>query len=207
MKVQMIVHVKNDDGTVGAESTAVEVDVPNYEAFTGPEQFGEVFDQAEIGLLGIHTYELKEGSHKVFSTEGDVFPETGSREHFKTVCFREGVVFSACDESFRKSASHINRAWWRQEKTDQVQSRTIANVVEREGKQIQAHLRTKAEHILQDHGFTRDGSVADPQKAFASITKEDVTLSREVVCQTIEELNRGKEEEKQIDISELHAHV
>jgi hypothetical protein len=159
---------------------------------------------AEIGLLGIHTYELKEGSKKIFSTEGDVFPETGSREHYKTVCFREVVVFSACDESFRKSASQINRVWWRQEKTDQVQSRTIANVVEREGEQMQAHLRTKAKHILEDYGFTADGSLSDPKKAFASIKKEDVTLSREVVCHMIEELNRGQEKEKHIDISELH---
>ena len=120
------------------------------------------------------------------------------------MCFREVVLFSACDASFRRSASEINRVWWRQEKTDQVQSRTIANVVEREGEQIQAHLRRHSEHILQDHGFTTDGSVADSNKAFAAITKEDVTLSREVVCQTIEELNRGQEEEKCIDISELH---
>jgi len=120
------------------------------------------------------------------------------------VCFREVVVFSACDASFRKSASEINRVWWRQEKTDQVQSRTIANMVEREGEQIQAHLRRQSKHILQDHGFTTEGSVADSNKAFAAITKEDVTLSREVVCQTIEELNRGQEEEKQIDLSELH---
>jgi hypothetical protein len=51
MKIQMIVHIKNDDGTVGAESTAIEVDVPNYEAFTGPENFGEVFDQYERKVL------------------------------------------------------------------------------------------------------------------------------------------------------------
>ena len=48
---------------------------------------------AEIGLLGIHTYEIKEGSRKVFNTEGDVFPETSSREHYKTVCFGEVVLF------------------------------------------------------------------------------------------------------------------
>ena len=40
MKIQMIVHIKNEDGTLGADSTAIEVDVPNYEAFTGPENFG-----------------------------------------------------------------------------------------------------------------------------------------------------------------------
>ena len=51
MKIQMIVHIKNDDGTLGAESTTIEVDVPNYEAFTGPEQFGEVFDQYERKVL------------------------------------------------------------------------------------------------------------------------------------------------------------
>ena len=51
MKIQMIVNIKNDDGTFGAESTAIEVDVPNYEAFTGPEQFGEVFDQYERKVL------------------------------------------------------------------------------------------------------------------------------------------------------------
>jgi len=28
MKVQMVVHIKNDDGTCGADSTAIEVDVP-----------------------------------------------------------------------------------------------------------------------------------------------------------------------------------
>jgi hypothetical protein len=51
MKIQMIVHMKNDDGILGAESTIIEVDVPNYEAFTGPEQFGEVFDQYERKVL------------------------------------------------------------------------------------------------------------------------------------------------------------
>lgn len=36
MKVQMIVHIKNDDGTFEADLTAIEVNVPNYEVFTGP---------------------------------------------------------------------------------------------------------------------------------------------------------------------------
>jgi hypothetical protein len=51
MKVQITVNIKNDDGTCGAESTKIEVEVPNYEAFTGPEQFGEVFDQYERKVL------------------------------------------------------------------------------------------------------------------------------------------------------------
>ena len=51
MKIQMIVHIKNDDGTFEADSIAIEVNVPNYEAFTGPENFGEVFDQYERKML------------------------------------------------------------------------------------------------------------------------------------------------------------
>src|SRR6266550_2886882 len=146
MKIRMIVNIKNDDGTIGAESTAIEVEVPNYEAFTGPENFGEVFDQyerevlearnevveaatekylggmvkktqseaetrggkiiekpihyiidAEIGQLEVDAFEIKEGSRRVYSTEGGIFPEIGSREHYKTVCFRELAVFSCCD--------------------------------------------------------------------------------------------------------------
>ena len=58
---------------------------------------------AEIGRLGIHTFEIKEGSRKVFTTEKDIFPETGSREHYQTACFREVIVFFPCDETFRES--------------------------------------------------------------------------------------------------------
>jgi hypothetical protein len=64
---------------------------------------------AEIGRLGVHIFEIKDGLLKVFSTEKDVFPETGSREHDKTVCFREVVVFFPCDDPFRRSAEKINR--------------------------------------------------------------------------------------------------
>jgi hypothetical protein len=51
MKIEMIVHIKNDDGTLRTESTVREVDIPNDEAFTGPETFGEVFDQYERKML------------------------------------------------------------------------------------------------------------------------------------------------------------
>jgi hypothetical protein len=78
----------------------------------------------------------------------------------------------------------------------------MANLVEREGEQIQAQVEKKAERILEDHGFTPDGSLIDQQKAFKSIDCSDVTCDHEVVCHIIEELNRGQE--KHIDFSELH---
>jgi hypothetical protein len=64
MKIQMIVHIKNDDGTFEAESTAIEVDVPNYEAFTGPENFGEVFDQYERKVLEARNEVVEAASEK-----------------------------------------------------------------------------------------------------------------------------------------------
>jgi hypothetical protein len=78
----------------------------------------------------------------------------------------------------------------------------MANLVEREGEQIQAHVGKKAERILEDHGFNTDGLLTDQEKVFKSINRSEVTLDHKVVCHMIEELNRGKE--KHIDLSELH---
>ena len=67
MKVQMIVNIKNDDGTLGAETTTIEVDVPNYEAFTGPEQFGEIFDQYERKVLEARNAVVKAATENYLS--------------------------------------------------------------------------------------------------------------------------------------------
>jgi hypothetical protein len=110
------------------------------------------------------------------------------------------VLFFPCDDTFRKSAQKINRMWWREEKQDQVQSRTIANLVEREGEQIQASIEEKAERILEDCGFTSDGTIKDQQKVSQLIKEEEVLLDQEKICRAIEELNSGKEKEKQINL-------
>ncbi len=156
---------------------------------------------AEIGRLGIDTFEIREGKKPVFTTEKDVFPETGSREHYKTACFRELVVFFPCDETFRRSADKINRVLWRQEKADQVQSRTIANLVEREGDSVQVCLKEKAEQILSCHGFNTDGKLLE--KKFELIA-EEVVLPQARVCKMIDELNAENPKEHHITLSELH---
>jgi hypothetical protein len=148
--------------------------------------------EAEVGQLEIATFEIKKGSKKVFSTKRDVFPETGPREHHKTVCFRELALFYPCDEPFRKSAQKLNRALWRKEGRE-VRARTMANLAQREGEQIATQVEKKAERILEDHGFTPDGSFIDQQKAFKSIDCSDITYDHQVVCHMIEDLNRGQE--------------
>ena len=112
-------------------------------------------------------------------------------------------MFFPCDDSFRTSETKINRLLWRQEKRDRVQSRTIANLVEREGKLIQEQIGKKAARILESNGFSSDGKLTDREKAFEAIAK-DTFLPQEIVCKMIEEFNAGKEKEQQIDSCSLH---
>jgi hypothetical protein len=185
---------------VGKKKTQSEREVQGGEVIFRPKDY--TID-AEIGRMDVDTFEIKKGSKKEFSTKRDVFPETGPREAHKTVCFREFALFYPCDESYRKSAKALNRAL-RRKKGQEVKVRTIANLVEREGEQIQMHVEKKAEHILEDHGWTSDGIIRDQEKAFGSIKKEEVLLDQEKISQAIKELNRGQSEEKHIIMSELH---
>jgi hypothetical protein len=51
MKVQIIVNITQEEPSEATESTAIEVNVPEFEAFPGPETFGEVFDHYERAVL------------------------------------------------------------------------------------------------------------------------------------------------------------
>jgi hypothetical protein len=119
------------------------------------------------------------------------------------VCFREFALFYPCDESYRKSARKINRALRRKE-GQEVQARTLANLVEREGEKIQEYIEKKAEHLLESHGWNSNGSITHQEKVSEAVQKEEVMLAQEKVCQMIEELNKGREKEKRIDLSQLH---
>jgi hypothetical protein len=158
---------------------------------------------AEIGRLGIDTFEIKKGRRSVCTTEKDVFPKTGSREHYKTACFREVVVFFPCDETFRRSADRINRLLWRQEKTKQLQVRTMANLVEREGKLIQEQICKKAEGILTSSGFNTEGKLTSGEKAFEPAACKAL-FPPETVCKMIAELNEENTKERHMNFSELH---
>jgi hypothetical protein len=110
-------------------------------------------------------------------------------------------VFFPCDDTYRRSADKLNRVLWRQEKTDQVQSRTIANLVEREGESIQDHLKEKAEQIFTCNGFSTDGKLL---KEKFEMVAEEAVLPQETICKMIEELNAGNPKERHIDFCQLH---
>ncbi len=51
MKMRLRGTLHNEDESEVTEVTTVEVEVPDFEAFTGPDTFGEVFDQYEQTAL------------------------------------------------------------------------------------------------------------------------------------------------------------
>jgi hypothetical protein len=127
--------------------------------------------------MEIPVNEIRSGTQKVFSPEGDLFPEIASREHYQTPCFKEVVMLFPCDESYRKSAQKINRVL-RRNQQDAIQYRTIDNMVEREGKDIQEHLEKKAEEILKKEGFTGGGKRISGYNEMTSDPSEESTGER-----------------------------
>ena len=51
MKVEITVNIKKEDGTLATEKTTMEVDVPDFENFTGADTFGKVFHEYEQSVL------------------------------------------------------------------------------------------------------------------------------------------------------------
>lgn len=67
MKMQITVNIKNEDDSEVAEPTTIEVEVPDFEAFTGPDKFGEVFDQYERKVLKARNEAIEAATEKYLS--------------------------------------------------------------------------------------------------------------------------------------------
>jgi activator of HSP90 ATPase len=67
MKVKITVNIENTDGSAVAEPTTIDVDVPEFEEFTGPEKFGEVFDQYERKVLKARNEAIEAATEKYLS--------------------------------------------------------------------------------------------------------------------------------------------
>lgn len=104
------------------------------------------------------------------------------------------------DESYRDSEKKINRIRWQEENT--IQSRTIANIVEKEGNKITKEIEKKAGNILEIYGFNKNGQPKE-WDGTSRVQTETELISEEMVKGTIEEYNKGKEKELQIEASEL----
>jgi len=62
MRIRVTLH--EEDELEVTEATSMEVEVPNFEAFTGPDTFGEVFDQYEQTALDARNGMMKAVTEK-----------------------------------------------------------------------------------------------------------------------------------------------
>jgi hypothetical protein len=51
MMIEIIVKIKNDDGTESIRPITVDTDIPEFEDYTGPDNFREVFHRCDIYSL------------------------------------------------------------------------------------------------------------------------------------------------------------
>ena len=68
MKMRIRVTLHNEDDSEATEATTMEVEVPDFEAFTGPDTFGEVFDQYEQTALEARNGVMGAVTEKYLST-------------------------------------------------------------------------------------------------------------------------------------------
>jgi hypothetical protein len=68
MRIRVTLHDENESEVT--EATSMEVEVPNFEAFTGPDTFGEVFDQYEQTALEARNGVMKAVSEKYLNELG-----------------------------------------------------------------------------------------------------------------------------------------
>jgi hypothetical protein len=67
MKLEITINLKETDGTPVTEATTIEVEVPDFEAFTGPARFGEVFDAYERKVLKARNEAVAAATEKYLS--------------------------------------------------------------------------------------------------------------------------------------------
>jgi len=133
----------------------------------------------EVGRITFDTYWIEE-------TAGDkakcVFPTLHAQEWYRTTGFKElAMVHGSVEKSYRKTTTLINRVRHQESATP---SRTLRENTESEGQQLMAYIERQATTVLQEHGFTPDGT---PTQAAANHSRQTlVTLPPEQVALAVQ---------------------
>jgi hypothetical protein len=67
MKLKITVEIENTDGSAAVEKTVIDVEVPDFEAFTGPDTFGADFDKYERKVLKARNEAIEAATEKYLS--------------------------------------------------------------------------------------------------------------------------------------------
>jgi hypothetical protein len=154
----------------------------------------------EIGRFTFKTHSLYIDNKNVFDTAKDIFETLYSKEWYRTEGFNEIALDLVTDMSYRKAVKKLNRIRHEEEGTP---LKTLANIVEIEGENIQSEMISKSKQILKENDFSTE---ATPLKCKNTVSYEQikckVALKEEVLETVINEYNLNKQPEFRIDISE-----
>lgn len=95
--------------------------------------------------------------------------------------------------SYRESTNILNRVRW-QDQQEGTPSRTLANIVETEGNQIQKHLENTTDKILSQHNFNQNGNIVNKKEAYG-LSPSKASISKEAITEAINEYNIEVENE------------
>ena len=147
------------------------------------------------------TYRLMRGSRTVFNSRRELFPEVALTESYHTACFDDLTLNLASHiTSYRAVGEILNRLAW-QDNQDQINYRTIADRVRREGRRISEWVKQKTEEILIQHQFdTESGQPLELAQWEMTLTENQPdAISEKEVNKVVDEYNQGREKEFQID--------
>jgi len=132
-----------------------------------------------------------------------MLPKVSSGEAYRSCCFDELTLSFPCNLSYRNSQKTLNRIRW-QDANNQTKHRTIANIIEREGSEIQQYIDSKTDIILEQSGVVITESGAIVPDEIKSLKRDIKYIDQQIVAKEIENYNVDKPRGLQIDISEIH---
>jgi hypothetical protein len=131
----------------------------------------------------------------------DLFPKKTNKEKYQSAC-HESLLLKLTSKipSYRECTDILNRIRW-QDDDNKIKLRTLSDAVEREGNRIIDYIDFKAKKLLNDNKFDIEkGIPINKDDIDESIVNPKIPMIEEKkVNENIEEYNRGKEKERQID--------
>ena len=139
--------------------------------------------EAELGSIDTITHVLSDKNGRtVYSIASDYFECKNPMQRFQSACMSELELQLSGSLSYRTEADLLNRI--RQEK-EAIKTTTLRNIVESQGKAINASQHNKAEEALLANGFTISGDIK-PETVVP--TAEPKTIDEKTVMAAASEL-------------------
>lgn len=111
----------------------------------------------EIGRFTFITHSVLDNKQIQYNTADSVFKNLHGKEYYRTIGFKEIALLNGdTEKSFRKTTKMINR--FRHQEKGGTPSRTLHESTEKEGCDLLDHIEDKAEAILKNNGFSKDGT-------------------------------------------------